>query len=42
MTGTGSQADTRGMYMAHTALRREFGALPNLARNAQVPSLTVI
>jgi hypothetical protein len=28
--------------MVHTAFRREFGALPNLVRNAQVPSLKVI
>jgi hypothetical protein len=34
MTGVGSHADTRDMYMVHTALRREFGALPNLVRTA--------
>jgi hemerythrin-like domain-containing protein len=32
---SGSPADIRGMYMVHTALRREFGALPNLVRNVQ-------
>jgi hypothetical protein len=35
MTGTGSHADTRDMYMVHTAFRREFGALPNLVRNVE-------
>jgi len=33
MTDSVSYADTRGMYMVHTAFRREFGALPNLVRN---------
>ena len=42
MTDAGSRADTRDVYMVHTAFRREFGALPNLVRNAQVPSLKVI
>jgi hypothetical protein len=39
---TGSHADTRDVYMVRTVFRREFGALPNLARNAQIPSLKVI
>jgi hemerythrin-like domain-containing protein len=34
MTDSVSYADTREMYMVHTAFRREFGALPNLVRNA--------
>jgi len=29
----GTRADTRDMYMVHTAFRREFGALPSLVRN---------
>jgi hemerythrin-like domain-containing protein len=29
----GMRADTRDMYMVHTAFRREFGALPSLVRN---------
>jgi hemerythrin-like domain-containing protein len=33
MTDSVSYADTRDMYMVHTAFRREFSALPNLVRN---------